>query len=410
MKILVIGRGGRESAIVKKIIKSNMVSEVYIAPGNYQTGMLNKCQNVNILETNVQELQEFAFLKQIDLTIVGPESSLELGIVNKFQAKNLQIFGPTKEACLIETSKSFAKNFMKKYHIPTAAYQEFSEVNKAITYAKNILYPHVIKYDGLAAGKGVVICHNFEQMQQEIKNMLEDNSFGHQGKIILEEYLEGEEFTLLSLVKDDKVYPLEISRDYKRTFDNDQGLNTGGMGAICPFDKIDAKTKEEAVNILQATAQGLMQEKKNFTGVLYGGFIATTNGVKVIEYNARFGDPETEVVLQKLANDLVKLILDILNEQEIIIQNNNKYYVGITLAAKGYPQNYQKGILLNSYDDNGIFHMGTTKQNHKLVSNGGRVLFVSASGNTLKEARIKAYEKIELFQSEQLFYRKDIGK
>ncbi len=407
MNLLVIGRGGRESAIVKKSLKDPVIKNIYCAPGNAQTSYIAK--NINIEETDINKLCKFAKDNKIDLTIVGPESSLEKGIVNLFNENNLKIFGPTKEAATIETSKTFAKDFMKKYSIPTAKYEKFTNSIDAINYAKDIDYPHVIKYDGLASGKGVIICNNFEEMKLQIKNMLDDKSFGN-NKIILEEFLLGEEFTLLSIVHNDIVYPLEISRDYKKAYDNNKGLNTGGMGSICPFDKINDKQKEEAINILNLTASSLMKENKSFTGVLYGGFIATKEGVKVIEYNARFGDPETEVVLQKLDNDLPSLLLDVLDNKNISIKNNNYYYVGITMAALGYPSTYKKDININSFDDEGIFHMGTTIKNDKLVSNGGRVIFISAKGKDLNTAIINAYKKVESFKNKNLFFRTDIGK
>lgn len=406
MNVLVIGRGGREHAILDKVVSSKLVKKAYIAPGNGATSKI--ATNVAIEETNIQELVKFAQSEQIDLTIVGPESALEAGIVDQFTANELKIFGPTKKACQIESSKAYAKTIMDKYQIATAAYQEFSDANLAYEYAQSINYPHVIKYDGLAAGKGVVICKDLNEMNTQIKLMLADQVYGS-ASVIIEEFLDGEEFTLLSLVKDDKVYPLEVSRDYKRAYNNDLGPNTGGMGAICPFTKITNAQKKEAQAILKQTAAALVSEGNNFTGVLYGGFIATKNGVKVIEYNARFGDPETEVVLQKLESDLVAIILEILADKDVIIKNNEKTYVGICLASVGYPKAYQsdfviKGDLLAK----GIYHMGT-KFDQEFKTNGGRVLFVSASGDDLKSARNQAYEKVKNIECDNLFYRNDIG-
>lgn len=408
MKILIVGRGGRESAILKKVLSSPIVSKVFCAPGNAQTAKISK--NIDIQETSVDELLKFAIKERIDLTIVGPESSLEAGIVDLFESDNMQIFGPTKKATKIESSKYYSKKLMDKYGIPTARYREFTNSKEALSYAQTITYPHVIKYDGLAAGKGVVICENFDEMSEQIINMLDEKTFGKTSRIILEDFLKGEEFTLLSLVKGEKVYPLEISRDYKRAYDNDKGLNTGGMGAICPFDKINTDSKQQAIDILKQTASAMVKEENSFTGVLYGGFINTERGVKVIEFNARFGDPETEVVLQKLKSDLVVQILNVLNGKEVVIENDDKYYVGITVAAKGYPRGYEKNISLSAYDDEGIFHMGTKLKGDNILSCAGRVVFVSSSSGNLKRARQKAYEKVSKFNHEKLFYRLDIGE
>ncbi len=406
LKVLVIGRGGREHAILRAVVKSPLVKQAFIAPGNGATNQI--ATNVAIDELNINELVEFAKKEQIDLTIVGPESSLEAGIVDAFMDNSLPIFGPKKAATRIESSKAYAKEIMAKYKINTADYAKFTDYNTAIEYAKTISYPHVIKYDGLAAGKGVVICENETEMTEQIKIMLKDQLYGNEA-IILEEFLEGEEFTLLSLVKDDNVYPLEVSRDFKRALDNDEGLNTGGMGAICPFKKISESQKQEAITILEQTANALVTEGNNFTGVLYGGFIATNTGVKVIEYNARFGDPETEVVLQKLASDLVTLIIDILADKDVIIENDEKTYVGVCMASKGYPQSYQKGFLIENIDNEAIYHMGTINKDGKIYTDGGRVLFATAAGINQEQAREKAYELVQSIKCDNLYYRTDIG-
>ncbi len=406
LKVLVIGRGGREHAILRAVVKSPLVKQAFIAPGNGATSQI--ATNVAIDELNISELVDFAKKEQIDLTIVGPESSLEAGIVDAFMANSLAIFGPKQAATRIESSKAYAKEIMAKYQINTADYAKFTDYDKAISYAKTINYPHVIKYDGLAAGKGVVICENESEMLEQIKIMLKDQVYGKEA-IILEEFLVGEEFTLLSLVKDDKVYPLEVSRDFKRALDNDEGLNTGGMGAICPFNKISEQQKQEAIIILEQTASALVKEANNFTGVLYGGFIATDTGVKVIEYNARFGDPETEVVLQKLASDLVMLIIDILADKDVIIENDEKTYVGVCMASKGYPQSYQKGFLIENIDNEAIYHMGTVNKEGKIYTDGGRVLFATAAGENQEQAREKAYELVRQIKCDNLYYRTDIG-
>ncbi len=409
MKVLVIGRGGREHAILDKVLSSKLVKEAFIAPGNGATQLI--ATNVAIEETEIEKLVTFAKSEAIDLTIVGPEVALEAGIVDEFVNNDLVIFGPTKAATMIESSKVYAKEIMDKYDIPTAKYAEFNDYSKACTYAATLEYPQVIKYDGLAAGKGVVICQSIVEMNQQLDLMLNKRVYG-ENSVIIEEFLDGEEFTLLSLVKDEEVYPLEVSRDFKRAFDEDKGPNTGGMGAICPFTKISLEQKSEAIAILQQTATALVKESNPFTGVLYGGFIATTNGVKVIEYNARFGDPETEVVLQKLSSDLVQVIIDILNgSKDVIIENDTQTYVGVCLASKGYPANYTKGSeIFGNITEPGIYHMGTKYDDGRFLTDGGRVLFVSASANDLPTARLRAYEKIADIKCDNLFNRADIGR
>ncbi len=408
MKVLVIGRGGREHAILREVLNSDLVTTAYIAPGNGATSLIAK--NVAIDETEIAKLVEFATTEAIDLTIVGPESALELGIVDAFEQAGLMIFGPSKAACMIESSKVFAKEIMAKYDIATANYAEFSNCRKAYEYAKTLSFPQVIKYDGLAAGKGVIICQDLNQLNEQINLMLEAKVYG-EASVIIEDFLDGEEFTLLSLVKGNQVYPLEVSRDYKRAFDDDEGPNTGGMGAVCPYPAISEKQKQEAITILQQTANAMVRENTPFTGVLYGGFIATSSGVKVIEYNARFGDPETEVVLQKLQSDLVEVILRILNNKDVIIENDTKTYVGVCLASKGYPNAYtKKHLITGDLTSSGIYHMGTSYDAQGFQTTGGRVLFVSASGNDINEARNRAYEKVANIKCDNLYYRQDIGR
>lgn len=404
---MIIGRGGREHAILKKVSMSPLVSEIFIAPGNAGTRKL--ATNVELDELDSEGLLNFAKANKIDLTIVGPEGSLENGIVDLFRANDLRIFGPSKAATQIESSKVYSKEIMSKYEINTAAYARFTDANKANEYALTIKYPHVIKYDGLAAGKGVVICNNQEEMIKQIDLMLNQKVYG-KAAVIIEEFLEGEEFTLLSLVNDEFVAPLEVSRDYKRAYDNDEGLNTGGMGAVCPFLKISEAQKKEAIYILEQTAKAMVSEGRPFTGVLYGGFIATKNGVKVIEYNARFGDPETEVVLQRLKSDLVETIINIMDGKAIKLEQNEETFVGVCLASKGYPQSYESNHIINNIENlEGLYHMGTKEIDNKVYTNGGRVLFVTGSGKNQEEAREIAYNKIKEVDCDNLFYRTDIG-
>lgn len=409
MKILVVGRGGREHAIAWKVAQSKRVTELYVAPGN--DGMNSQYLGVNINETDVDGLVEFAKKQKIDLTIVGPESALMEGIVDQFQANQLKIFGPTQKAAMIEGSKEFAKDLMTKYQIPTADYKTFTHYEDAVAYLDQKGAPIVVKYDGLAAGKGVVVAMTYEEALTALQDMLLHTKFG-EGKVILEEYLEGPEFSLMALVNGEKVIPLAIAQDHKRAFDGDQGPNTGGMGAYSSVPIIPEEMIQQAVEtIMKPTAQAMVTEGTPFTGVLYGGLILTKEGPKVIEFNARFGDPETEVVLPKMKSDLVEVILDLLDGKvdEIIWFDN--YFLGVVLASKGYPNSFEKGIEIKGLDQvqSTVFHMGTAWKDGKWVNNGGRVLFVVGEGKTLQEAQNKAYEVVANINSEALFFRKDIG-
>lgn len=409
MKILVVGRGGREHAIAWKVAQSKRVTELYVAPGN--DGMNSQYLGVNINETDVDGLVEFAKKQKIDLTIVGPESALMEGIVDQFQQNNLKIFGPTQKAAMIEGSKEFAKDLMTKYQIPTADYKTFTQYQDAVAYLDQKGAPIVVKYDGLAAGKGVVVAMTYEEALTALQDMLLHTKFG-EGKVILEEYLEGPEFSLMALVNGEKVIPLAIAQDHKRAFDGDQGPNTGGMGAYSSVPIIPEEMIQQAVEtIMKPTAQAMVTEGTPFTGILYGGLILTKEGPKVIEFNARFGDPETEVVLPKMKSDLVEVILDLLDGKVDEIKWHQNYFLGVVLASKGYPNSFEKGIEIKGLDQvqSTVFHMGTAWKDGKWVNNGGRVLFVVGEGKTLQEAQNKAYEVVANITSEALFFRKDIG-
>lgn len=407
MKILIIGKGGREHAIASTLQKSKYKPTIYVAPGN--GGMSNFIQ-LAINELQVIDLAEFALKEGIDLTIVGPEASLEQGIVDEFIKRGLKIFGPTKAAAKIETSKEFAKKLMIKYQILTAYYRCFTSFKQAYDYLIKQPLPVVIKYDGLASGKGVVIANTIEEGEHALSDMLEKRVFG-KGKVIIEEYLQGIEFSFMAFVNKDKVYPLEIAQDYKRVNDGNKGPNTGGMGAYSPVPLVSDEAIEEArINILNKTASALVKENASFTGVLYGGLMLTDKGVKVIEFNARFGDPETEVVLPRLESDLLDVILKILNDEEVELIWNHKAAVGVVMATLGYPGNLQSKEIINNSEQELIYHMGTIKIDEQIYNNGGRVLMVVGQGNTLEEARIKAYEKVMTIKHSNLFYRKDIGE
>ncbi|HZH61302.1 MAG TPA: phosphoribosylamine--glycine ligase [Metabacillus sp.] len=413
MKVLIIGQGGREHALVWKAAQSKLVEEVFVAPGN--DGMNELATRVDISETDNQSLVSFAKEKKVDLTIVGPEVPLLNGIVNDFEAAGLKIFGPREEAALIEGSKNFAKELMVKYNIPTAEYQTFTDVEKAKAYIQEKGAPIVIKADGLAAGKGVTVAETLEVALDSVTDMLENAKFGDaSSSVVIEEFLAGEEFSLMAFVKDEKVFPMVIAQDHKRAYDNDEGPNTGGMGAYSPVPQIPEKVVETAIEtILKPAAKALVSEGRSFTGILYAGLILTANGPKVIEFNARFGDPETQVVLPRLESDLVESLLAILNDEPVELKWSEQAVLGVVLASKGYPNDYEKGQpigpLTEKHEEAVIFHAGTKKVDEQFVNNGGRVLVVSGYGSTIQDAQKQAYELVEKISAPALFYRKDIG-
>lgn len=413
MNVLIIGRGGREHAIAWKIAQSPLQPKIFVAPGS--EGMLTidsaPVELVPIDENDTDALVRFARENHIDLTIVGPEAALMNGIADTFKVAGLRIFAPSKAAARIEGSKQFAKELMQKYHIPTAAFNTFEDYEEAKRYLQEVGAPIVIKYDGLAAGKGVVVAMTMEEADNALKDMLLDNHFG-KGKVVIEEFLEGPEFSLLTLVNGEEVVPLVIAQDHKRAYDGDKGPNTGGMGAYSPVPVIPTEQIEWAVeHIMKPTAKALTLEGCPFCGVLYGGLMLTKNGPKVIEFNARFGDPETEVVLPKLKSDLLQLILDVMDNQNPTPEFYEEAFLGVVLAAEGYPGKYGKGYEIKGLEKQKqlAFHMGTRKEAGKWYSNGGRVLFVVGRGATLREAQENAYQGVESLDCPGLFHRNDIG-
>lgn len=408
MKVLVIGGGGREHAIVHALSKSSKVTEIYAAPGNAGISKLAMC--VNIKDTDVENLVAFAKSERIDLVVVGPEASLAVGIVDALNAEGIKAFGPTKAAARIESSKNFAKDLMSKYNIPTARYEVFDNYEEAISFVKISPLPTVIKYDGLAAGKGVVIAENFEQAEEALKDMLLDDKYG-KGKVVIEEYLEGPEFSFMCFVDGENVYPLQLAQDHKRAYDGDKGPNTGGMGAYSPLPFITEADYNEALNeIMIPTAKAMVNEDTPFKGVLYGGLMKTKKGVKVIEFNARFGDPETEVVLPRLTSDIYDAFMAIIEGNKPVLTWDNKCTIGIVMASKGYPGDYKKGFVIENATSDNIYHMGTKfDENGNYVTNGGRVLFVVASADTLEEANKKANALVNEIKCDNLYHRTDIG-
>ncbi|MGN1386245.1 MAG: phosphoribosylamine--glycine ligase [Bacillus sp. (in: firmicutes)] len=414
MNVLVIGRGGREHAIARKFSESKRVDKVFVAPGN--PGMSDVASLVPIQENETAKIVEFAKANQIEWTFVGPEVPLLDGLVNALEAEGLRAFGPRQNAAEIEGSKSFAKDLMKKYNIPTAAYETFTSFDEAKAYVEKMGAPIVIKANGLAAGKGVVVAMTEAEAFEALSDMLLDEKFGAaSASVVIEEYLEGEEFSLLSFVNGDKVYPMVIAQDHKRAFDGDQGPNTGGMGAYSPVPQIsDAVIAESLETIVKATANAMISEGRDFSGILYAGLMLTANGPKVIEFNARFGDPETQVILPRLKSDLVDVLEAVMAGEKIEIEWHDDAVLGVVLAAKGYPGDYKKGAVIKGFENISpevhVYHSGTAldEEGHT-VTNGGRVLFLSAKGATLAEAKQKAYEEIKKVECDDLFYRSDIG-
>ncbi|MCU5378277.1 phosphoribosylamine--glycine ligase [Bacillus cereus] len=412
MNVLVIGRGGREHALAWKFAQSEKVEKVYVAPGN--EGMRDVATPVDIDENDFDALVLFAKENKVELTFVGPEIPLMNGIVDRFKEEGLRVFGPNKAAAVIEGSKAFTKELMKKYDIPTAAYETFTDYEEAVQYIQKIGAPIVIKADGLAAGKGVTVAMTLEEALQAAKEMLQDVKFGEASKkVVIEEFLDGQEFSLMAFVNGSTVHPMVIAQDHKRAFDGDKGPNTGGMGAYSPVPQIPESAVQEAIKtVLYPTAKAMIAENRSFTGILYAGLILTNDGPKVIEFNARFGDPETEVVLPRLENDLVDVCNAVLDESELTLQWSEEAVIGVVLASKGYPEVYKKGDIINGLDaleDVIVFHSGTAMKHGDFVTNGGRVLFVACKADNLQAAKDKVYKEIGKIESDGLFYRRDIG-
>ena len=410
MKVLVIGSGGREHAIVDALHRSPSVDKIYCAPGN--AGIAQQAECVAIKDTEVEKLKRFVEENAIDLTVVGPEAALAVGIADEFRKAGLKIFGHTKAAARIETSKEFAKQLMAKYNIPTSGYKAFDSYDEAVAYVESRPLPAVLKYDGLAAGKGVVIAETMEEAREALRDMLLDDRFG-KGRVVVEDFLEGPEFSLMCFVEGENVYPMPVAQDHKRAYDGDKGPNTGGMGAYTSLPFITADDLEYAMeHVMRPTAKAMVAEGCPLTGVLYGGLMKTADGVKVIEFNARFGDPETEVVLPLIDSDIANVfeaVATAVTPAPIVWSKD--VTLGIVLASKGYPGDYAKGYPIHGTErvDGTVFHMGTAVKDGELVTNGGRVLFVVAKGATLADAHRKANEEVSKIECENLFHRTDIG-
>ena len=418
MKVLVVGSGGREHAIVTSVAKSPRVDKIYCAPGNAGIAALAECVPIGAMEFD--KLVAFAKEQAIDFTIVGMDDPLVGGIVDVFEAEGLKVFGPRKNAAILEGSKAFSKDLMKKYHIPTAAYENFTSAEEALAYLETAKMPIVLKADGLALGKGVLICNTLEEAKAGVKEIMEDKKFGTAGNtMVVEEFMTGREVSVLSFVDGKTIKIMSSAQDHKRAKDGDQGLNTGGMGNFSPSPFYTKEVDDFCQKyIYQATVDAMAAEGRPFTGVIFFGLMLTEDGPKVLEYNARFGDPEAQVVLPRMKNDIIDVMEACVDGRldTIDLQFEDNAAVCVVLASDGYPVSYEKGFeitgLENFKDHPGYyaFHAGTAFKNGKIVTNGGRVIGITAKGSNLKEARANAYKATEWVNFENKYMRHDIGK
>ncbi|MBQ8924407.1 MAG: phosphoribosylamine--glycine ligase [Lachnospiraceae bacterium] len=418
MKVLIVGGGGREHAIAVKCSESKLVDKLYAAPGNAGIAKLAECVDISVMDAD--KLVAFAKEKDIDLTIIGPDDPLVAGVADAFTAAGLRVFGPAKNAAIIEGSKAFSKDLMKKYNIPSAAYEVFDNADAALSYLETAKMPIVLKADGLALGKGVLICNNLEEAKAGVKTLMLDKQFGAAGdKIVIEEFMTGREVSVLCFCDGTHIKPMTSAQDHKRAKDGDKGLNTGGMGTFSPSpfytEDIDKFCKEK---IYQPTMDAMKAEGRDFTGILFCGLMLTEDGPKVLEYNARFGDPEAQVVLPRMKNDIIEVMEACIDGKldEIDLQFEDNAAVCVILASDGYPEHYDKGFVINgldTFDDKDgyyVFHAGTKLTDKGIVTNGGRVLGVTAKGEDLFKARANAYEATKWIDFENKYMRNDIGK
>ncbi|PYI50042.1 phosphoribosylamine--glycine ligase [Paenibacillus flagellatus] len=413
MRILVIGRGGREHAIIWALKKSARVAKVYCAPGNAGIAQLAEC--VPIKESEFDKIAQYALDYAIDLVVVGPEDPLADGIVDYLEERNIPVFGPRKSAAIIEGSKVFTKQLLKKYGIPTATYESFDDYEAALAYVRKQGAPIVIKADGLAAGKGVVVAQTIGEAERALEDIMVKHVFGEGSSVVVEEFLQGQEMSILSFVDGSVVRPMLPSQDHKQIFDDDKGPNTGGMGTYCPLPHIPQSVIDEAIEtIIRPTAEAMVKEGRPFRGVLFAGLMITESGPKTIEFNARFGDPETQVVLSLLETDLIDIFLATINGrlQDMDIRWSGDSAVCVVLASGGYPGSYPKGVPISGLDEvqqSVVFHAGTAEKDGGIVTDGGRVLGVTAKGANIEEARAKAYADVERIRFDGAQYRKDIA-
>jgi phosphoribosylamine---glycine ligase len=405
-RVLIIGQGGREHALAKCFKKSPTVSHVFVAPGNAGMNDVAQCIDINIMD--FKQVIEWITQNNIDLVFVGPEAPLSAGIVDALEISIIKVFGPKAASAQLESSKSFAKSLMQKYHIPTADYVCVNTLDEGLAYLNTHPAPIVIKADGLMAGKGVVVAMSDSQANEALHHMFTDQGVE---KVVIEEYLEGEEFSLMAFVHHDLVLACDVAKDYKRAYDQDLGPNTGGMGAYSPVPLISKKWVDEAIErVMIPMAKAMVNEGIPFTGVLYGGLMVTKQGVKTIEFNVRFGDPEAEVLLARLMTPIDQVIDSVMQSKAISLEFDSRFALGVVMASKGYPQAYQKGFVIKGLDQLNcdVCHMGTA-YDQEYINVGGRVLFVMDLADSLQEARVKVYDEIKKIQSDGLFYRSDIG-
>lgn len=418
MKVLIVGSGGREHAIAWSVAKSDKVDKIYCAPGNAGITEFAECVNIGAMEFD--KLVQFAKEKEIDLTVIGMDDPLVAGVVDAFEAEGLRVFGPNKAAAILEGSKAFSKDLMKKYNIPTAAYENFDNPEDALTYLETAKFPIVLKADGLALGKGVLICNTLEEAKDGVKSIMLDKKFGTAGNtMVIEEFMTGREVSVLSFVDGKTIKTMTSAQDHKRAKDGDEGLNTGGMGTFSPSPFYTKKVEEFCEKyVYQATVDAMRKEGREFKGIIFFGLMLTADGPKVLEYNARFGDPETQVVLPRMKTDIIDVFEACIDGRldEIELEFEDNAAVCVVLASDGYPLAYEKGFEIagleefNKHDGYYCFHAGTKWEDGKIVTNGGRVLGVTAKGADLKEARANAYKATEWVQFANKYKRNDIGK
>ena len=417
MNILIIGSGGREHAIAWKCAQDDFVKHIYVCPGNAGTYLEDKVSNIDIDTKKFNLIEEFCLKEQIDLVIIGPEQPLVDGLTDYLQNKGIKTFGPSKNAAQLEGSKTFSKDFFVKYDIPTAEYKSFEDFNSSVNYLDEVSYPTVVKADGLAAGKGVIICENKESAIEALNSIFNDKAFGKAGnRVVIEEFLEGEEASFIAVVSKDKIIPLVTSQDHKAVGDGDVGLNTGGMGAYSPAPIVTVEMQKKILEkVMYPTMKGLINEGFPYLGFLYAGLMIKDGDLKVLEFNCRFGDPETQPILIRLKSSLVELCLAAIDDKlnSYSINWSKKHSCGVVIASKGYPESYdidkEVRIKLNEENDLKLFHAGTKYVDDKIITSGGRVFCATALGNDLKEAQEKAYNLVNGVDFEGSFFRKDIG-
>ena len=417
MNILIIGSGGREHALAWKSAQDELVSNVFVCPGNAGTALENKVTNISLDSNNFESIETFCVKEKVELVIIGPEQPLVMGMADFLQSKGIKTFGPSQAAAQLEGSKTFSKDFFIKYGIPTAQYASFNDYDSATNYLDKINYPTVVKADGLAAGKGVIICNNKEEALKALESIFMDQAFGDAGsRVVIEEFLEGEEASFIAVVSKDKIIPLATSQDHKAVGEGDVGLNTGGMGAYSPAPIVDERLHKKIITeVMKPTMEGLISEGSPYLGFLYAGLMIKDGELKVLEFNCRFGDPETQPILIRLQSSLVELCLAAINEDmdSYNISWTNKHACGVVIASEGYPESYESNkqvtFPVKSDQDTKLFHAGTKLINDNVVTSGGRVFCATALGDDLKSAQSKAYNLVDSVTFDGAFHRRDIG-